>query len=86
MRDITLAYVFRSEGEQVLLQQNKRGRGEGIWTGPGGKVEDYDDSVKDAAIRETREETGISPHFLEKLGDRNTAYRQGGRTLPCVQV
>ncbi|KRX06639.1 NUDIX hydrolase domain protein [Pseudocohnilembus persalinus] len=54
----TLVFIFKNNCQQVLLGQKKRGFGEGKWNGFGGKVE-KDESIKDAAIREMWEESGI---------------------------
>jgi len=43
----------------VLLGLKKRGFGEGLYNGFGGKVEDSDKSIKSAAIRELKEESGL---------------------------
>lgn len=45
---------------RILLIRKKRGMGEGKWNAPGGKVE-AGESTADAAVRETREETGLTP-------------------------
>lgn len=45
---------------RVLLIRKKRGMGAGKWNAPGGKVEPGESAVQ-AAARETREETGLTP-------------------------
>ena len=50
----------------VLLGRKTRGFGEGLWNGPGGKVEPGE-GIEQAAIRETREEVGVSPTALRKV-------------------
>lgn len=51
--------VFVVQDEQILLGKKKEGHGKGKWNGPGGKMENQDDSITETAIRETREEIGI---------------------------
>lgn len=46
--------------DRVLLIRKKRGMGAGKWNAPGGKVEPGE-SAPEAAVRETREETGLTP-------------------------
>jgi 8-oxo-dGTP diphosphatase len=43
---------------KVLLTRRSIHPGHGLWTFPGGFV-DFDETVTDAAVRETREETGL---------------------------
>lgn len=64
--EATLCFVF--DDEEVLLIYKKRGTGEGLYNGPGGKVED-EESIKEAAVRETKEETHIEPIDPEKIGE-----------------
>lgn len=52
---------------KILLGMKKRGFGAGRWNGFGGKVR-QDESVKQAAERETLEEAGITPVNLKKRG------------------
>ena len=54
---------------QVLMGLRLSKQGYGMWTVPGGKP-DAGESLVDAAIRETWEETGIhiTPRMLESLG------------------
>ena len=63
----TLCYVV--DGDEVLLIEQKRGIGEGNINGPGGKVEEQDDSIKEAAVREVKEEVGVTPEKVEKVGE-----------------
>ena len=51
----------------VLLGMKKRGFGEGLWNGFGGKVEEGE-SIEDAAKRELLEESGIRAIEIEKIG------------------
>lgn len=61
LRQATL--LFLVEGEKVLLAMKKRGFGEGKWNGVGGKPE-VKEHIKKAAIRECKEEIGVTPSSL----------------------
>lgn len=63
----TLCYVI--EGEEVLLIEKKREVGEGLYNGPGGKIEEKDGSPKEAAKIELREEVKIEVEDLEYVGE-----------------
>lgn len=63
----TLCYVI--EDGEVLLIYKKRGVGEGLYNGPGGKIEEHDDGPREAAVREVREEVCIDVENLEKVGE-----------------
>jgi ADP-ribose pyrophosphatase YjhB (NUDIX family) len=67
---LTLLYLQRP-GE-VLLAMKKRGFGEGRWNGVGGKVE-LGETVRAAAIRECREEIGVTP-LQPRLAGKLTFY------------
>ena len=63
----TLCYII--EDGEVLLIYKKRGVGEGLYNGPGGKIEEQDDSPREAAIREVKEEVKLEVENLEKVGE-----------------
>jgi len=70
MKRVTLCVVYRPDGEpEVLLGMKKRGFGVGKWNGFGGKIEP-NESVRQAAVRELREECGLqaAPEDLEDRG------------------
>src|SRR3989344_4661599 len=73
MEDVTLLYVIKDG--RILLIKSKRGISEGKWNGPGGHVEEGE-SPADAAIRETIEETGVTPLGIKHVG-RNEFYIGG---------
>ncbi|SFB73866.1 8-oxo-dGTP diphosphatase [Halobiforma haloterrestris] len=59
-----------TDADDVLLIEKRRGLGEGWYNGPGGKLEG-DETPRECAVRETREEVGleIDPANLEKAGE-----------------
>ena len=59
--------VVVHEHPRVLLGMKKRGFGVGRWNGFGGKLNEGE-SVLEAAVRELKEEAGISVGRLEKRG------------------
>ena len=63
--DIRRTLLFLRRGNEILLAKKKRGFGEGLWNGTGGKLE-AGESVVDALVRETREEIGVIPmHYFQ---------------------
>lgn len=69
LRITTLVFLFR--GDEVLLAMKKRDFGEGHYNGAGGKVEDGDKTIEDAAIREAQEEIIVTPTCLVKVAILN---------------
>lgn len=68
MRQATLCLLLKKN--EILLAMKKRGFGVGKWNGTGGKV-DYekgDKNIVDAAVRETKEEIGVTVADPEKVG------------------
>ncbi len=65
LRKSTLCLLVR-EG-RMLLAMKKRGFGAGKLNGVGGKQKEGE-SIEGAAVRETREEIGVVPTSMEKVG------------------
>ena len=61
-----LCFIMRDG--QVLLIRKKRGLGAGKINGPGGRL-DKGETALEAAIRETREEIGVTPVGLDQVGE-----------------
>lgn len=68
--------VFVRENAHILLIRKKRGLGSGKINGPGGRLEDGE-SYLEAAVRETEEEVGITPHDLERAADLSFVFADG---------
>lgn len=72
IRNTTLLILIkRSQGEitDVCLAMKKRGFGVGRWNGVGGKVEERDKTIQDAAKREAEEEIGVFADELKKIAE-----------------
>jgi 8-oxo-dGTP diphosphatase/2-hydroxy-dATP diphosphatase len=64
-RILTLCIIHKDS--KILLGMKKRGFGAGFWNGFGGKVKEGE-SIEEAAKRETKEEIGVIPLDLKKMG------------------
>ncbi|MCX6815549.1 MAG: 8-oxo-dGTP diphosphatase [Candidatus Aenigmarchaeota archaeon] len=81
--DATLCYIVKNG--KILLIYKKRGFGAGKWNGAGGKIENSE-TEKQAAIRETVEETGLRPVNAEKFGYLKFFFGQTGDPDMTVHV
>ena len=77
----TLVFVVK-EG-RILLIRKKRGLGAGKINGPGGRLEPGE-SFDACAVREVREELGVTPLHLEKLGQHGFQFVDGYSTFVHV--
>ena len=78
----TLLYVHDLATDRLLLIRKKRGIGAGKINAPGGKAHPGESAV-DAAVRETFEETGITPLAPEPRGELEFHFPLG-LTLRCI--
>lgn len=76
-----LTYLF--DDGKVLLIEKKRGMGTGYINAPGGHIE-LEETKKEAAIRETKEETGLDVSDLEEVGTLYFQFKDGIRMLGYV--
>jgi 8-oxo-dGTP diphosphatase len=67
---------FARRGEEVLLIHKKTGLGTGKVNAPGGRLEPGE-TPAEAAIRETQEETGVTPLHLEERADLSFLFTNG---------
>ena len=72
----TLCFVL--DGDRILLIRKKRGLGAGKINGPGGKLEPGETPLA-CAVRETREELGITPTGLALRGELRFQFTDGYR-------
>ena len=77
----TLVFVIRHR--QVLLIRKKRGLGAGKINGPGGRLEPGE-TFDACATRELREELGVTPLELERLGEHRFQFVDGYSTYVYV--
>lgn len=68
--------VFVRQDPHILLIRKKRGLGSGKINGPGGRLEPGE-TYLEAAVRETQEEVGITPHDLRRVADLSFAFADG---------
>jgi len=70
----TLVFVVKED--RVLLIRKKRGLGAGKINGPGGRLESGE-NFKECAVREVREELGVTPLCMVKLGEHRFQFVDG---------
>jgi len=63
MKQATLLFLLKDN--QILLAMKKRGFGVDKWNGVGGKL-DNNETVSQAAIRECKEEIGVTPLAIKE--------------------
>jgi 8-oxo-dGTP pyrophosphatase MutT (NUDIX family) len=76
LKAVTLIMVIDREQRTVLLGRKSRGFGSGKWNGFGGKVDPTDANVRDAAVRELHEESGLRVADPAAMARRAVAYFQ----------
>jgi 8-oxo-dGTP diphosphatase len=89
-----VAGTIPEQDGRLLLTRRSINPGRGLWTFPGGFV-DFGETVSDAAVRETREETGLSVELTGLLNVYSypgspviivyTARVTGGTLTPCAE-
>lgn len=67
-----------TKGEEVLLLKRKRVHGAGSWSTPGGHLE-FGESLEECAIRETKEETGVSITDVKFRAVTNDVFEESGK-------
>ena len=62
--------------QSIMLIRKKRGLGAGKINGPGGRIEPGETAIE-AAIRETQEEIGLTPHSPQEMGQLFFEFTDG---------
>lgn len=76
-----ITYVQR--GDQLLFIEKKRGLGDGYFNAPGGHIEETE-TADEAAVRETKEETGVDIKDLDYRGTLCFQFSDGTREIGYV--
>jgi len=70
LKQVSLVFLTRENNgkKEILLAMKKRGFGQGLWNGAGGKMDPAKDkTIEDAARRETKEEIGVDILNMKKV-------------------
>lgn len=67
MEELNTTLLLIIKNNKILLPRKKRGFGEGLFNGVGGKVKE-NETIKEAMIRETKEEINVTPVNVEEYG------------------
>ncbi len=72
---LALAFPVEAQTHLCFIQRNSYKGVHSAQIGfPGGKKEDFDDSLEDTALRETKEEVGVLPGQVELIGQLTELY------------
>lgn len=79
-------YIY-DEKNRLLLGLRKSSHGHGTWCPPGGHLE-YGESFEQAAVRETKEETGliIAEKDLSVCGVTNDFFKESGKHYITIHL
>ena len=69
---VGLGVIIMRGGNEVLLGKRKGSHGAGTWECPGGHLEFYE-KFKDCALREPKEETGLTDKNIEIIDEHPVA-------------
>ena len=70
--------IILTKNENVLLLKRKNVIGEQTWSTPGGRLE-YGESIEECAIRETKEETGLTVESVKFRAITNDVFQKEGK-------
>jgi 8-oxo-dGTP diphosphatase len=86
-REFSAGGIIFNDKNQVLLINNAAMRNpkKSYWGFPKGHIHE-DESSKDAAIREVKEETGIEVEVIEKIGDSKYVFTIEGEKIFKVVI
>lgn len=79
----TCVLTYLVKDGKVLLILKKKGMGSGYFNAPGGHIE-IEETKKEAAVREFKEETGLDVKNLEERGTLYFQFKDGIRMLGYV--
>ena len=79
----TCVLTYVTDGGRVLMIEKKKGLGKGYINAPGGHIE-IEETKKEAAVRETKEETGLDVTDLEERAVLRFQFKDGLRMLGYV--
>lgn len=77
--------LFLRNEDSILLAMKKRGFGVNKWNGVGGKIEE-NETPSLAAIRECKEEIGVTPEFLADAGTLKFSFPSDGSSPMNTEV
>jgi len=82
---ITASVILENEKREILMLKKKNNPYAGLWDTPGGHINPGETALE-AAVRETREETGLRPEKLEYNGTYVDTYLDQGVKYPLLAV
>jgi 8-oxo-dGTP diphosphatase/2-hydroxy-dATP diphosphatase len=85
MDKLITTLVLVQKNDAVLLGMKKRGFGKGRWNGFGGKV-DEGETIEEAAIRETQEESEIMVTHLDKFAIFTFSFEENPKEVLDVHM